>query len=438
MRKKNALKGIAEFAFLLLLLFLLVFSIANLHSQQPFMVGEVATSYPAPTVQTSTQVLKNLPYPPPEGITPTPTLPSSALPSCNFNLFANKFKQDNTPPSLESYIFNSPYIAFKSDLSFELAQWLPDSTSLLVTYAIGGQSSKEEIAVIDLLKNELRNYSVRNYNPSFPVLSDSTNSIVFTNKTDSQNYGLFSIPLQPTGVTNVTSLATLQSEYLISIVGGKLLGFSLNTKRVISILQTDNLQSQPQEIPFSWSSKRSGLQPSQLAWNEFLNMVAINNPTGLFFLDIGSGLVCSVDLGKFDEEVLWPYYAKWSPDGRYLAMLTTIGSTPIHTYMDLRILDVSTGIVSSISLINNFDYTHYFIDISWAPDGRTLATLKEVDNKDVGLYLVDATTGKILRVLNDYPFHAGDIGRNIDWSPDGKRIAFNCLNGPLCTTEIDH
>lgn len=437
MRNKNVYKGIAELSLLLLLVFLLVFSISNLRFQQPFIAGAAATSYPAPLVQTSTPVLKNLPYPPPGGTTPTPILQSSALPSCKFNLFAGKFK-DNTAPSLERYIFNSPQIAFKSDLSFELAQWLPDNTNLLVTYAIGGQSSKEEIAVVDLSKNELRKYSVRNYNSSVPVWVAATNSIYFTNRMDSQNYGLFSIPFQPSGLSNVTLLATLPSEYFTPIIGGKLAAFSSDSKKAISILRTDTLQSQSQEISFNWASKRSGLQPNRLAWNEFLNIVAINDPTGLFLLDIGSGNACSVDLGKYDEEKLWPYYVKWSQDGKYLAMLTTIGSTPIHTYMDLEILDVGTGVISSISSINNLDNTHYFVDISWAPDGRTLATVKEVDNKDAGLYLIDATTGKILRVLNDYSFHFGDIGRNISWSSDGIRIVFKCLNGPLCITEIEH
>jgi WD40 repeat protein len=243
---------------------------------------------------------------------------------------------------------------------------------------------------------------------------------------------VFSIPYPSTDLTGIQPITTVQSEYLITNASGKLLTFSSNSQKTISIFQTDHLQSQAQEIPFTWSGNISGPQPSRLAWNDALNIVAIYKPTYLSLVNIGNGTACAVDLGLLDEEKLWHYYATWSPDGRFLVMLTMTGVSSIHSIIDFRILDVSNGTISLISQINNLDYTCYVTDVSWAPDGKTLAALIKINNKDVGLYLVDATTGKLLRILKENTFYSGYIGRSMTWSPGGNRIAFICENGPIC------
>src|SRR5690606_21303667 len=59
-------------------------------------------------------------------------------------------------------------------------------------------------------------------------------------------------------------------------------------------------------------------------------------------------------------------------------------------------------------------------NLSWSPDGRSLALSTKSGGKDM-LALVKYETGEITRIK----FPLLDAIESVSWSPDGKKIAFN-------------
>lgn len=112
---------------------------------------------------------------------------------------------------------------------------------------------------------------------------------------------------------------------------------------------------------------------------------------------------------------------EWSPDGLQIAYAT--GS-------DIKILNLRSG---EIVICNEKNRIMFIGDeISWSPDGQLLASSNTTD-RDGAIYVWDTTTGKILqkiihpdkRVSHRYP-----IGEGIDWSSDGNylAVAYEFLN----------
>lgn len=154
--------------------------------------------------------------------------------------------------------------------------------------------------------------------------------------------------------------------------------------------------------------------------------------------------MCELDLGQAREEgidiPLWASEAQWSPNGRYLAFITTDSiSAPIRR-MELTILDMETGERRTLSPGPDIEPgRHYVTDIAWAPNGRIIAIRAAVKEEEgimyEELYLVEATNGQSNRILPETAFTGGDAGWSLHWSPDGRQLVLNCPTrneGRLC------
>jgi Tol biopolymer transport system component len=106
--------------------------------------------------------------------------------------------------------------------------------------------------------------------------------------------------------------------------------------------------------------------------------------------------------------------AAWSPDGQYLAYL----STPLG----LRIRSMKTGEERELSL-RNLDPILYLGRVRWSPDGRSLLATARDDKSRVGLYQIDVQTGAVASIVQDEGRPYGV------WSADGKAI-FYALGSP--------
>ncbi len=72
----------------------------------------------------------------------------------------------------------------------------------------------------------------------------------------------------------------------------------------------------------------------------------------------------------------WAGVARWSPDGRYLAMVKTWGSLPVKS-TNIAVLDMETGKINSFPVILDMKETQLISDIAWAPDNRHLVIIGE-------------------------------------------------------------
>jgi WD40 repeat protein len=136
--------------------------------------------------------------------------------------------------------------------------------------------------------------------------------------------------------------------------------------------------------------------------------------------------------------LLWPYFTRWSPDNRYLAILSTTG-TGILPFIKILILDTQTGQLLGINPTYPEFSNAFFTDIAWSPESQTIASLVgQGDNLGNNLVFIDVATGFIEQVSPDNSFFQSGVAGNIDWSSSGENIAGVCSDGSICIIDIIH
>lgn len=382
------------------------------------------------------------PYPGPEQGEPTAKAILKELPLCIFD--GNSYSQNSEEFSVTSpqYAPSNSRVAFAAEFNPENIQWMPSGKQLLITYTTSDKAgSRETMAFLDVFSGTIRVIGERQFTYAPPIWLDNQKSIAYIEPGEGGNYNIFTKQLIEAAKSAV--IAQTSQPYLAIGPNESLTLFSQMGKAQIEIvdakgsiqtmLNTADLLSVPE-----WDFGPSLPQPGRFAWNSTFEKLAINSPKGLFFLDIKSGSICHINLGEQNQEKLWPYYVRWSPNNRYLAMLTTSG-TGIVPFLNLTILDYLTGKLTQVFPDDsNATSNIYFTDITWSPDSQTIATLVgRGENTGNQLLFVDIATGNSKRVLPDANFYSGGVAGKLDWSPDGDHIAYICLKGPLCILDTN-
>ena len=155
-----------------------------------------------------------------------------------------------------------------------------------------------------------------------------------------------------------------------------------------------------------------------------------------FLLDVDSGQLCELNFGG------WAFLARWSPDGRYLAIIRNQEPSLPANSTELAVLDTATGKLYTLGVVpKELPGRHYVDDIAWAPDNYHLLTLGSILSfpgcapdcpKDTRLYLVDFLSGQIKPLTSQ--FAANTPGTNLDWSPDGSKVLALCPK--LCLISV--
>ena len=179
----------------------------------------------------------------------------------------------------------------------------------------------------------------------------------------------------------------------------------------------------------------------EMAWQPGSSLIFLYSNGGLghlggytFILDARTGRVCELNLGG------WALRARWSSDGRSLAVICATEYTfPIHT-SDLTVLDSITGNLIHLAIPQDpAGEQPYVQDFTWAPDNRHLLALidprpsrNSLPNADVhhDLYLVDFVSGQTTQLFPDYQSFVanGTPWNNLAWSPGGSRLLIRCAS----------
>ena len=125
--------------------------------------------------------------------------------------------------------------------------------------------------------------------------------------------------------------------------------------------------------------------------------------------------------------------ARWSSDGRYLAIIRTHDHFPISS-SDLAVLDTVTGNIYTVGVTSReVNGKHFVDDIVWAPDNRHLLAIGKIlpytaqsDDAQSRLYLVDFISGQSDDILPTYTFYATPLKGNLAWSPDSSKVLVRC------------
>jgi Tol biopolymer transport system component len=312
--------------------------------------------------------------------------------------------------------------------------WLPDGERLLIARRADPHPPEEYLEVFNVQTGALQRLGEWDifsggYNIE-PVWLDAEQAIVFGDRVNGQR-GLYigrehGAPAQEI----VAGLASLHPA--VSPDGQRIVFLPetpANQPQILDIArsQRQNLASTLPVLPEKLAMQLhiSRQDPYHMVWHPDGSRIAFYNNVSFYLADLGTGQMCELHLGAHGGQKLWGVDAKWSPDGRYLAALTTAGE-PVVSFIDLTILDMSTGETRRIDL--GYEYLH---TLSWSPNSRDLATMASAVHVDFArqyqydLYLVDAVTGDSRQMLAEHIFMLSGV-YGVAWSPDGQEIALAC------------
>jgi len=165
----------------------------------------------------------------------------------------------------------------------------------------------------------------------------------------------------------------------------------------------------------------------------------------------GSSSPCRLDLGAVPSEAgprsIWPLQARWSPDGRRLALIVSAdsgisahghGAYILRSWLVLLDFDrrTRTDLVAGQATLT---------DLAWSPDGLRIAALsehvKQGDPESFAgreLLMIDAETAQIVQLLTA-ALGGGSWGTQLAWSADGRQLAVNCptqQSGRVCVSDV--
>jgi hypothetical protein len=384
--------------------------------------------YPSPIAQVypkSAQVSSSQPYPAP--ILPTESL---HLPLCSYKSDA---ELETEVRQTINYYFSEPQIVLEVSQNINIVEWLPDNQHILLTQE---DFPRQKIELFEPETKDIRVLASRRIVHTPPVWLPTLNTVVYTemNIMDATKQPvIFTRQIWMRQKDNVEAykIADEISNFSISADTRSDRFVYLGTKQLI----TQNPKSAAKQMvtidPLQWTipdepdQDRSFDPPYNLVWRPGSSQIAFYSEKGLFLVDADNGEVCEVDMEG------WAGVARWSPDGRYLAMVRTWGALPVKS-TELAVLDMKTGKISSFPVIPDIKVPQLISDIAWAPDNRHLVIIGEYYPDDSakesirGLYLVNIVQASGNSIKSPFQLGGGEWGTNIAWSPDGSKLIIAC------------
>ena len=418
------------------------------------LAGCVAVS----TQETATTPLDTLTpavtqIPPPATYTPSPTAAlsptlspatmmetpasESSIPLCTF---ASDAAPEVAGPSLDDYVFSDPRVVLTHTSAIGIVGWLPDGERLLISRRIP-QTNRRAIETFNTHTGELCLYAEqKNTGQAFWLPQSQVVAFVDWEYVD-----------KATGKTRRDLWISQGTEQVQRLVEGIPLSSTIIEPSGYLILFTEVARSLPETsdaIHQFFPVLSMPIDPSQWQYPKYpvevqpgyvlQQMSAARRPDGsqiafytdpfLFLVDAETDQACEVDLGRVGELPRWASYARWSSDGRYLAMRTTARLPGnLLPFSHLTVLDATNGKLYQPDLD-----IRYIWDIAWSPNSRHLMALGEIEVTQTGrpiqkLYLVDVLTKQWRPILPDQSFGGGaGPGSQLAWSSDGHNLAIEC------------
>jgi len=372
---------------------------------------------------------------------------SSALkpkqpPACTFPL-AHTTTVEAVP---EEYSFSEPQVVYTpaaNDANVEIVEWLPDNQRVLVVQNIKGVN-QQTIELFNPETGERQVYAKREWTEQHPSWNQELRAVVYPVKHvlkivnnipefTRQAWVSYGDPQSAQMMVD-----NLSQPYIVVKPGGKEIIY-LKDKQISK--RNGSLKELPSKLfdldQWNYRKLKSGIFPLmyQMAWRPgtsqvFLYSFADVNPGYTFLLDVDTGEICELDLGG------WAVVARWSPNGRYLAIdRSQAPDRPVGSTV-LAVLDTATGNLFTSEVVpQELGGRHTIGSIAWAPDNHHLLVLGSVlpfpqcgpdCRDDTRLYLVDVISGQVDSVLPEYQFIPNTAGTSLAWSPDGSKVMALC------------
>ncbi|MBO9394957.1 hypothetical protein [Caldilinea sp.] len=396
------------------------------------------------------------PYPPPA----TPTVVPMPVPPC---LFAGQPAPAEPGPPLEAYRFSEPRVVLTHTGAIGIASWLPNGQHLLITRDIPG-TNRQFIETFNVRTGELNTYAEREGGSGKPVWLPALKAVAYITlmaEKDQEQPLIYHPELwlsygDPQQVERLTS--DISGALAVEPGGKRLWYFSRSEPDRPQVFDGESrvIQTVPWNVA-AWKYPKPELEWAIryrspqfiMAWHPDGTQAVLYSQFWTFLLDVQTNQVCELTLGEYTEAMEippWPLEAQWSPDGRYLAFITTGHLDLPFERTELTILDMATGERRTLSPGPDIEPgRHYVTDLAWAPDSRYLAVLgivrmTEMGSEKAGVFIVDASTGEFQRIFPEHDFGGGLWFTQLAWDSTGSQLAVNCPTleeGRLCIISVE-
>ena len=484
---KQSHKTNALLAAVLVLIMLLLFANQGMLRQNPQVAMDTVNSVisPSATILPVTPSLHDLRItatyiallpkfptianPPTTQIPPaSPTATSTPDPHvCTFPLAQTTRKEATS----QKYTFSEPQVVLTGDYP-DIVGWLPDNQNVIIMPRAahrfdGIDGSLQTIELFNPDTKETHIYAThRNFGEEPLAWNSALNAIIYpapnvlgVDKTTNRLIVTRQIRISD-GNPDTTQLLlnNLQDYYPMTFKpdGSQIVYWENNGKQNYKLYRhkvSHELLEPEQLIPFDPAlfGNEGYSITYDMSWRPNASQLFLYNggsPTSqTLLLDANTGRTCTLDFGG------WVYFARWSPNGRYLAVITQKGPMlSSWSDLDLSVLDGLTGKLyridsTKVGPVEMKNCCRHMIgDFSWAPNNRYLivtgtagltgtTSYVPIDK----LYLVDFLSGDVSDLFPSYEFYTDWWGRSLAWSPDGSKIIAKCpteTEGRLCLVSV--
>lgn len=393
---------------------------------------------------------------------PTPYALGIKPPSCTFPLAQTTTTE--SPP--ENYIFSEPKEPIPAnDESSDIVEWLPDNQRVLLVEQFQG-SGQQDIELFNPQTGEIQIYATREAAAgSQPTWVPGLNAIIYAETKFIKATIVNGMRVPPyeyerqlwvsRGDPNGTQLlddAHLTGDLMYGFTfavqpGGKEIiyraaGDKQLFKKDAALIAEPSVAFDPSHWDYRASSSPLPLNFT-MAWRPGTSQVFLydwGNALRMgytFLLDANTGKICELNLGG------WPFFGRWSSDGRYLAIIRNRQFGWPARSTDLTVLDTATGLLYTSGIVPEAEAENNHVSgVAWAPDNHhllvldlaNLATCAPDCSTAARLYLVDFLSGQVEPLLPSVQFAVNDPGTNLAWSPDGSKVIALCPN--LCVISV--
>lgn len=371
-------------------------------------------------------------------------------PACTFPLAQTTAGE---PGISKEYVFSEPEVVLTADSSIGIVEWLPDNQRVLITQNIPG-INRQTIAVFNPATGDKQVYAERTRMDQSPAWIDGLDAVIYPETTVMQRIeqnGTFPLiefqrqlwvsqrnPQRTQSIEDVLLRGNFQSYISVSVEpwGHRILYYVPDEKKLVELSESLDAKKAMTLNLAQWEYRAKGNGwpiPYSMVWRPNTTQVflyTLGDVGGYtFLLDVASGQLCEMDFHG------WADIARWSPNGRYLAIVRTWGSRPVDG-SDLAILDTETGKLYTLQIIpDSMEELHFVNDVAWAPDNRQLAAIMQVLVRDPvtqkyrelrDLYLVDFLSAEEIQISSSEDIGAGLGVPNLLWASDGSRLLVKC------------
>jgi len=381
-------------------------------------------------------------------------------PACTFPLAQTT--TEDAPP--DSYTFSQPKLVFTG--MPDIAGWLPDSQNVIImpvkSIDFWPHGNEQTIELFNPESKETQVYAIRRQDVGMPAWNSELKAIVYQDTkmigTQVEDAKYFSQLRISHGDPDNTQLLADDLQIQLTMVrpdGSQIVYLQNSGKQTYRLygrmLSAGTLEAE-QLIPFD--SAQFGQAdypiPYNLVWRKGTSQIFFHSyyssTDKTILVDVDSGKSCTLSFNG------WVYFARWSPDGRYLAVIKSPARISPWDSFDLGVLDAQTGKLyqmdtTKVDPAEMKDCCRHLIeDLSWAPDNHHLVitgtaamtgttTYVPVDR----LYLVDFLSGDVDALFPSYQFNTDRWGTSLAWSPDGTKLLARCSiekQGRLCLISV--